>query len=389
MNICIFTYVYISKHRGGIERVTETLVTELTKRDHRVYIISVCKPIEDNLSEENKFTLPNNEVNSTENETFIKKFLARNKIDIILNQTEVKSLFNLITKTRNNIPLISCIHTDPLATLKATKDNWDEWKIKKGIRFWFKIPYFASRKIFQYYSRKKYISKKHREYYEKSDAVVLLSKRFKESFIKISGINDSKKLYFISNPNSYDITECTVIKKENIVLFVGRLVFQKRLDRLLRIWDRIKNRQGWKLVIVGDGPERYFYENLCIKWNIDNVEFVGHCDPTPYYQKARILCATSSHEGFGLTITEAMQHNAIPIAFNSYESIEDIISDGIDGFTIRPFSISDYSKTLKRLINDTLYREQILENIKQKNILNRYSIDKIIEKWEELLSNLQ
>ena len=388
MNICIFTYVYISKHRGGVERVTETLVAELTKRDHRVYIISVCKPIEDNISEENRFTLPSNELNSTENETFIKEFLEKNKIDIILNQTEVKSLFNLITKTRNNIPLISCIHTDPLAILKATDDNWDEWKIKEGIKFWVKFPYFASRKIFQYYSRKKYISTKHREYYEKSDAVVLLSERFKESFIKISGIKDAKKLYFISNPNSYDITECTIIKKENIVLFVGRLVFQKRLDRLLRIWNKIKNREGWKLVIVGDGPERYFYENLCIKWNIDTVEFVGQCDPTPYYQKARILCVTSSHEGFGLTITEAMQHNVIPIAYNSYESLEDIISDGIDGFTIRPFSISDYSRTLKRLMNDTSYRESILANIRQKNILNQYSIDKIIEQWGRLFKSV-
>ena len=100
------------------------------------------------------------------------------------------------------IPIISTIHTNPQALVKAVIDNWDEWKIKDGAKFWLKIPYYLLRRAFQYNNRKRYISTKYREYYYRSDALVLLSERFKKNFIKFSKIKDQNKLYAISNPNS-------------------------------------------------------------------------------------------------------------------------------------------------------------------------------------------
>ena len=204
----------------------------------------------------------------------------------------------------------------------------------------------------------------------------------------MTGIESTSKLYAISNPQTTTKVQDIEAEKENIVLFVGRLVFQKRLDRLFRIWNRIKYKKDWKLIIVGDGPDRGFYETLCQKWNVDKVNFVGQCDPASYYQKAKILCMTSSLEGTPCVIQEAIQHNVIPIAYKSFESIDDIITNGKDGFTIRPFSVRDYSKTLERLMNDTSYRESIFANIRERDIRNIHSIDGIVKQWRELFKSI-
>jgi glycosyltransferase involved in cell wall biosynthesis len=43
---------------------------------------------------------------------------------------------------------------------------------------------------------------------------------------------------------------------EPMFLAFGRLADYKRLDLLLRLWDRVRHVTGGKLVIAGDGPER-------------------------------------------------------------------------------------------------------------------------------------
>lgn len=392
MNICIFSYVHISKLRGGVERVTSTLVTEFKKRGHNVYMVSALAPIEDDALENNQFVLPSSFITSNAYDTnaiYITNLLEEKKIDIIINQSDIKNIFDLIIENHKKIPVVSCIHTDPLALLKAIKDNWDEWKMKEGQTFWFKYPYFLLRKIYQYHTRKKYISAKHREYYEKSDAIVLLSEKFKDSFIRISGIKEKSKLYAISNPNSFKNTLCTEFQKENTVLFVGRLDFQKRVDRLLKVWREIYTYfPNWKLKIIGNGKDKIYLENYSKKLKLRNVEFTGARNPEEDYKRASIFCMTSTCEGFGMVLTEALQYNVIPIAYKSFESIDDIIINEINGFLVKPFSTKLYVKTLSKLISDKKYRESVHINIKKDNIVEKFSVERIANQWEELFNKL-
>ena len=390
MTICFITYQHVSEFRGGVERVTTMLAKGFKAKGDNVYMLSTLPPIDCDKLLDNQFVLPHGTINSKENRDFLSSFIAKYRVEIIINQSEVKAILELIKSSEPDIPVISVIHTDPAAAIKAVQDNWDYWKIQYGsLKFSLLSPILFLRKTYQRYTRKKYTKNKHLFYYNQSNATVLLSEKFFDSFKSLAGIKDTSKLYAISNPQTITrVQDTDTTKKGNVVLFVGRLVFQKRLDRLFRIWNRIKDKNDWRLIIVGDGPDRVFYENLCKKWHVKKVEFAGQCAPLPYYQKSKILCITSSHEGYGLTITEGMQHNVIPIAYNSYESIEDIITNGIDGFTIRPFSTSGYSKTLERLMNDTSYRESILANIRKRNIRNIHSIDGIVEQWRELFKSI-
>ena len=389
MTICFFTNQHVAEFRGGIERVTSILAEKFKAKKNNVFMLSSLAPIDCDQLSVNQFVLPNKTIDCKENQDFLSSFVAKYKVDIIINQSEVKAILELIKASVPQTYVISVIHTDPAAAIKAVQDGWDYWKIQYGIiKFSLLSPYLLFRKVYQAYTRREYTKSKLLYYYNQSSATVLLSNKFFDSFKTLTEIESTSKLYAISNPQTTTKVQDVEVEKENIVLFVGRLVFQKRLDRLFRIWNRIKYKKDWKLIIVGDGPDRGFYETLCQKWNVDKVEFVGQCDPASYYQKAKVLCMTSSFEGSPCVIQEAMQHNVIPIVYKSFESIEDVISNGKDGFTLRPFSVRVYSKTLERLMNDVSYREQILENIKQKNIREKDSIDKIINQWGKLFKEL-
>lgn len=384
MNICFITNQHVSEFRGGVERVTSILATEFKTNGYNVIMLSSLPPIDGDQLLENQFILPNDTINSKENQSFLSTFAVNHEIDIIVNQSEVKANLELIKASTPNIPVISVIHTDPAAVIKAVQDNWDYWKIQYGtLKFSLLSPYFYIRKLYQRYTRKKYIKAKHLFYYNQSNAVVLLSEKYINSFINLTEIKDISKLYAISNPQTITQTQNIETEKNNIVLFVGRLVYQKRLDRLFRIWKKIKDKKDWKLIIIGDGPDRDLYESLCKKWHIEKVEFVGQCDPTHYYKKAKVLCMTSSFEGSPCVIQEAIQYGIKPIVFESYESVTDIIVHERNGFLIKPFSIRKYSKVLKSIIdrgNSDIYQSPTKLDFTTK--------EQIFLQWQNLFKKL-
>lgn len=390
MNICFFTNQHVSKLRGGIERATHELANILKQNGHHIFLLSVHNPLEKDHIQENQYILPEKvQINSSKNQEFLSLFARNNKIDIIINQSEVIDILRLIKKSIPSTPVVSVIHTDPAAAIKSVQDNWDYWKLQYGpTKFLLLSPLFFLRKLYQIHTRKKYTKAKQLYYYSQSSAVVLLSDKFFESFKKLSGITDTSKLVAISNPDTVSTQQNVATEKENIVLFVGRLVFQKRLDRLFKIWNRIKDKKDWKLIIVGDGPDRNLYEDLCKKWNVGNIEFVGHCDPAPYYKRAKVLCMTSSYEGTPCVIQEALQHNVIPVSYNSFESITDTIENNYNGFLIEPFNLKKYSNTLEALISDAEYQELICRNIHKMEHNKLAESRRISEQWDTLFRNI-
>lgn len=153
------------------------------------------------------------------------------------------------------------------------------------------------------------------------------------------------------------------MNKQNIVLFVGRLTYaDKRVDMLIDIWNLLKGKTNdWKLIIVGEGPEKENLEAQVKKLNLTNVEFAGFSNnPKEYYDKAAILCMTSVFEGWGLVLTEAQANGVVPMAFGCSEGVKYILSPHqINGLIIPPFDKEIYAQNLLSLMNNKEKRLQI------------------------------
>ncbi|MGW6022991.1 glycosyltransferase family 4 protein [Streptomyces sp. NPDC055099] len=120
---------------------------------------------------------------------------------------------------------------------------------------------------------------------------------------------------------------------EPMFLAMGRLVEYKRIDLLLRLWERVRPVTGGRLVIVGDGPERARLEQIAGP----GVEFKGHVSEA---EKHRLLCEAwmllhpSAVEGWGLVITEAATRSTPAIGFD-VPGVRDSIEDGVTGLLAR------------------------------------------------------
>jgi glycosyltransferase involved in cell wall biosynthesis len=102
---------------------------------------------------------------------------------------------------------------------------------------------------------------------------------------------------------------------EPLFLALGRLAPYKRIDVLLRLWDRVRKVVGGRLVIAGDGPERDRLESLAGP----DVTFTGRISEG---EKHRLLSAAwlllhpSSIEGWGIVVTEAAARGTPAIGFS-------------------------------------------------------------------------
>ncbi|WP_079166573.1 glycosyltransferase family 4 protein [Streptomyces oceani] len=121
--------------------------------------------------------------------------------------------------------------------------------------------------------------------------------------------------------------------REPLFLAMGRLVEYKRIDLLLRLWERVRPVTGGRLVIVGDGPERDRLEAMAGP----DVTFTGLVSEA---EKHRLLCESwlllhpSMVEGWGLVVTEAAARGTPCVGFD-IPGLRDSVEVGATGLLAR------------------------------------------------------
>ncbi|MEY8688018.1 glycosyltransferase [Bacteroides sp. AN502(2024)] len=225
--------------------------------------------------------------------------------------------------------------------------------------------------------------------YESAHRMVLLSRGFRQQFLDYARITDGSKLRFIPNMLSFSafLSETEIPHKEKIVLVVARLEeTQKRISHILRIWQQIEQSSGnkdWTLHIVGHGMDEARYYRLVRQLGLQRVTFHGRQNPEPYYRRASLFMMTSRSEGWGLTLTESQQMGVVPLAYDSYSSLRDIITDGYNGFIIPDTDINTYaSRMLELMNNDELRRKIACQAIES---AHRFEPATVADKWVKVI----
>jgi len=376
--------------RGGIERVTHSLASVFSIEGYEIWYLHrklTC--------EEKQFKypaiiaeFPEQDLFSNANYLFYNELVKKEQFDIIINQAgaveECTFFLNLNIPERTK--LITVIHSKPLLGINAFKyifrpENNDIMSFLKNQLKILLIPHFK-RKFIK--ARTKHFS----TIIEKSNKVVCLSDGYMNEIRNLFSNKNLTNLYSIPNPNSFIIDENQIPRnKKKEVLFVGRLTFgDKRADRLLRIWTKVQPiAEDWKLIIVGDGPERNKLMDMAKRMNLKNYSFEGFKPSNEFMQTASILCMTSNFEGFPMVLTEAMQHKVVPMAFNSFAACADIIQNKHNGIYIPPFDIDAYANELIGLIENDFLRNKLAANAFKD--VQRFDIRNIFELWNECLTN--
>jgi len=223
--------------------------------------------------------------------------------------------------------------------------------------------------------------------------IICVSESLKERLLKL----DIKKNKLTVIPNGVDTSEFTITSRVDFfdkylngkndykkVVFVGRLDAQKGVEYLIRaVPNVIKKYHKVHFFILGNGNLENMLKKLAAELDIlNNITFM---DMIPlemmpeFYSSADIFCLPSIHEGFPLSIAEALSIGLVIVA-SATEGIPEAIVENKNGFLAKPKNISQLSE---KLIKALTLNDEKLKEIQNNNMLlarKKYSWENIVKK---------
>jgi len=184
---------------------------------------------------------------------------------------------------------------------------------------------------------------------------------------------------------------------ELMALFIGRLVWIKGVDRLIRAMPQVlQTIPNLKLVIVGLGDMQEYLEKLVQTLKLQDVvkfrfEFIPEEERIAHYAACDVAAFPSLYEPFGIVALEAMSMGKPVVvgAAGISGMRESVVSKGQDqcGFHVNPEDPADIAWGLINAVQDP-QRKEWLGNNGRKIVLERFSWDVIAKKTTELYSKL-
>ncbi|MCC5634377.1 glycosyltransferase [Nostoc sp. CHAB 5844] len=182
-----------------------------------------------------------------------------------------------------------------------------------------------------------------------------------------------------------------IVKREPIVLFVGRLVEKKGCEYLIKAMERVQaTKPELALVIIGDGPLRADLENLA-KSSLKNYRFLGVQPPEAvkhWMQVAKIFCvpsikaASGDSESFGIVFAEA-QAMGLPVVSFASGGIPEAVAHKETGFLAAERDTQSLADYILQLFNDHVLWQNFSHN-GQKRVNNLFNL----QRQTQILENI-
>jgi len=175
-----------------------------------------------------------------------------------------------------------------------------------------------------------------------------------------------------------------------VVLFVGRLDREKRIDVLIRAAPRVlQGCPGCTFRLVGTGVLEKHYRELVRSKGIEDSfvfdPYLETSDLVDAYRSCDVFVLPSDTETLGLVALEAMACGKPVVGADAW-GLRDVISHSLDGYRFRPGDDVDLAGHLLRLLGDEALRRQMGARAREKAEL--FSSERITGRWTALYRSL-
>ena len=226
----------------------------------------------------------------------------------------------------------------------------------------------------------------------KCDHIVAISKFVKNTVLENTKIKP-KKISVVYNGIDTTIYGKSDEKQKKAyvkIIYVGRLIEEKGVQVLIKAMALLRNKDKFRLDIVGDGPYRKELEEQIKGLNLDStVKMVGNKRDIPKRLSESDIFVHPAiwDEGFGITIVEAMRSGLICVAF-AKGAIPEIIDNNISGFLVEEVSQKNLAEKIEYAgeIVDLDIGMSIQKNAMEK--AKEFSIENLTEKLHEIYESL-
>lgn len=378
MKILMLTWEYPPRVIGGISKVVYDLSHKLIKEGNEVTVITYKDG--DNVSYyendkgvevyrvDNYIIRPNNFIDwvmqlnfnmiTKANEIIVKK----GKFDVIHAHDWLVAYSAKSLKESNNIPLISTIHATENGRNSGIHDetqryiNDSEWM----------LTYESSEVIVN-------------SQYMKNE----VQRLFGLPYDKINVIPNGVNLQMFSNVDrDYEFRRQYAMDNEKIILYVGRLVYEKGIQNLIAAMPKILNRyHDSKLVICGKGGMIDELRKEVSNLGIDNkIYFAGYCDLSKIkkiYKCADVAVFPSTYEPFGIVAIESML-SGTPTVVSDVGGLNEIVEHGVTGMKSYAGNSNSIADSVLSILFDSKLASEVSKNAVKK-VKDKYNWDKIAD----------
>jgi N-acetyl-alpha-D-glucosaminyl L-malate synthase BshA len=213
----------------------------------------------------------------------------------------------------------------------------------------------------------------------KSDGVTTVSQNLKEDTEKHFEITNEIKVI----PNFIDFNRFSLKPKdhfkkaiapnnERILIHTSNFRKVKRTGDVIKTFEKIQQKIPSKLLMVGDGPERAYNEQLCRELGIcEHVRFLGKQDAIEeILSVSDLFLMPSESESFGLAALEAMACK-VPAITSNAGGLPELNIDGFCGFMSNVGDVDDMAaKGIQILEND-----EVLQRFKENAFIRAQDFD--------------
>lgn len=389
MNILILTRTF---GIGGVSVVSAILANKFKREGHKVAIWAFYEGQSSSrslLDDGIELVYGHGFKYSSKNVQSLRTMLVKHKIEVVINQWGLPYVPIITARKASqgmNIKMVTVYHNAPASNGKLQEVRTALACCKNPIKRWVQR---SKEWLFRTIA-----STSMRYVYHRSDLYLVLSDSFVEEFKKFTRLKQPSHLMVQTNPVTLDIADVVYAPaiKEKEMLYVGRLdAVQKKVERIICTWNLLeRDHPDWRLTIVGDGPDRQHLEEMVTNMGLKRVTFEGFRSPIAYYKRASLLILTSDFEGFPLVLPESMSLGVVPVVYDSYAAVKDVIKDGKNGL-ILPFHKNGFdereaAEKITALMNDPgRLNAMAFAAIEQSK---KFSLDRIYEEWMEKLKQL-
>jgi N-acetyl-alpha-D-glucosaminyl L-malate synthase BshA len=227
-----------------------------------------------------------------------------------------------------------------------------------------------------------------------SDAVTAVSQDLKKETLEHFNITNEIKTI----PNFIDMSlyqqeadkqlRKSIAKEDEFILtHISNFRKVKRVEDVIKIFDKVNAAVPAKLLMIGDGPERLKAEQLCRKLGIcDKVKFLGKLKVIEKMLAiSDVFILPSETESFGLVALEAMASKTAIISTNS-GGLNEVNIEGITGYLSDVGNVNKMANDTLKLLNDTdllnTFKANALSHAKTFDVVN------ILPKYQSIYEQL-
>lgn len=203
--------------------------------------------------------------------------------------------------------------------------------------------------------------------YMKSEIQRLFGLPFEKINVVPNGVNLNN---FNNVYRDYDFRRRFAMDNEKIILFMGRLVYEKGIQHLIAAMPKILDHyHDTKLVIAGKGGMldelKAEAEHLGISQKVYFAGYLNSKDVQKMYRCADVSVFPSTYEPFGIVALEAMLAG-VPVVVSDIGGLNEIVEHGVTGMKSYAGNPNSLADSILTLLFDHKLCDQVVKNAKAK-----------------------